>query len=152
MGRRVLIGAGILVLVLLAAGGGFVYGTSVGERRASQARLQQFGQRRFGAQEGQFPLLVPQQGQMRSPGAGGNAMGTVDAIESDTLTVSTGDGTLRVQTTDTTLIERYTSVDISEIETGDQVVVSGSRGDDGTITARSIRSLQRNQLLQSDQP
>jgi hypothetical protein len=146
MGRRVLIGVGILVLVILAAGGGFVYGTSVGERRARQTRLQP-GQRRFGAQEGQFAPPAFQQGQ-----AGGNILGTIDTVEGDTLIVSTEDGPLHVQTTDTTLIQKYSSVDVTALQAGDQVMISGSRADEGTITARSIRALQWSQMVQPDQP
>lgn len=149
MSRRVLIGVGIVALVILAAGGGFVYGTSVGERRARQARLP-FGQQRFRTEDGQFSPPAFQQGLLESPGTRSNIFGTVDAIEGDALVVSTEDGTLRVQATDTTLIEKYSSVDVTALQIGDQVVVSGSRGDDGTITARSIRAIQRSQLPQSD--
>ena len=69
-------------------------------------------------------------------------MGTIEAVEGDTLVVTTQEGTIRVQTTDTTMIEKYTTVAISDLETGERVVVSGTRQDDGSYTARSIRVLQ----------
>jgi len=76
-------------------------------------------------------------------------MGTIEAIEGDTLVVSTEEGEIRVQTTDTTLIEKYTSVGVEDLAVGEQVVVSGSQNDDGSITARSIRSFE---TPQSDEP
>ena len=153
MGKRVLIGLGILALVLLAGGGGFYYGTSVGEARASQAQQQLFQQRMRG-QGGQFPgpFQTPQPGQEGGARLGGGIPGTVEAVEGDTLVVSTQEGTLRVRTTDTTLIEKYKSVGVEELETGEQVMISGSRNDDGSVTARSIQSLRAFRLPQPDQP
>jgi hypothetical protein len=68
------------------------------------------------------------------------------------LVISTDEGTIRVHTTDTTLIEKYVSVNPGDLEIGEQVVVSGSRNDDGCLTARSIRSMRGFQFLQPDQP
>jgi len=153
MGKRVLIGLGILALVILAAAGGFYYGTSVGEARASQARQQLFQQRMRG-QGGQFrgPFQTPQPGQEGGARLGGGILGTIEAVEDDTLVVSSQEGTLRVRTTDTTLIEKYKSVGVEELGTGEQVMISGSRNDDGSVTARSIQSLRAFRLPQPDQP
>lgn len=151
MDKRVLIGLGILALVILAAGGGFYYGTSVGEARASQARQQVFqqGMRGQGAQfTGAF--ATAQSEQEGGTRMGGGILGTIEAIEGDTLVVTTQEGTLRVRATDTTLIEKYSSVGVDQLETGEQVTVSGSRNDDGSVTARSIRTLQQRQLPQPD--
>jgi uncharacterized protein Veg len=73
---------------------------------------------------------------------GGGIMGTIEAVEGNTLVVTTQEGTIRVQTTDTTLIEKYTSVTTGDLEVGEGVMVSGTRQDDGSYTARSIRVLQ----------
>lgn len=164
MDRRVLVGLGVLALVVLAAGGGFMYGTSVGEARARQAR-QQMAQRWFGGQGGEFPSGVPGpgregvfRGEVPQSGQEGNAlrgqgiMGTIEEFEEGTLVVGTGDGPIRVQTTDTTLIEKYSSVGVDDLEIGEQVRVSGSRNEDDSITARSIQTLRRGQLPQLDQP
>jgi len=153
MRKQVLIGLGILVLVALAASGGFFYGTSVGEAGANQTR-QQFLREGFRGQGGQFPgaFPTPQPGQEGGARMGGGILGSIEAVEGDTLVVSTQEGTLRVRTTDTTLIEKYESVSVEELETGEQVMVSGSRNDDGSVTARSIRTLQQRQLPQPDQP
>jgi hypothetical protein len=151
MDKRVLIGLGILALVILAAGGGFMYGTSVGETRARQAR-QQFGQRWLREQGGQFPSQIPLPGQEGGTPFGGGIMGTIEEIEEGTLVVSSGEGSVRVQTTDTTLIEKYSSVGVEDLEVGEQVRVSGSRNEDDSITARSIQTLRRSQSPQVDQP
>ena len=153
MDKRVLIGLGILALVILAAGGGFYYGTSVGEARASQTR-QQFFQQRMRGQGGEVPgpLRTLPPGQEGGARLGGGILGTVEAIEDDVLVVSTQEGTLRVRTTETTLVEKYKSVDVEELEIGEQVMISGSRNDDGSVTARSIQSLRAFQFAQPDQP
>lgn len=153
MNKRILIGLGILVLVILAAGGGFTYGTSVGEARANQARQQLFRER-FRGQSGQFPgpFQTPQPGQESGERLRGSILGTIEAVEDDVLVISTQEGTLRVRTTDTTLIEKYQPVGVEELETGERVVISGSRNDDGSVTARSIRTLRQSQLPQPGMP
>ena len=45
----------------------------------------------------------------------------------------------KVQVTDTTLIEKNASVKLTDLATGDTVIVSGSTGSDGTFTARSVQ-------------
>lgn len=153
MGKCIAIGLGIVVLVLLGTGGGYLYGVSVGEGRASQAR-QQFAQGRFAAQGGQFPTRdgTPQPAQPGGPRAGGGIMGTIEAIEGDTLVVRTQSGNVRVKTTDTTLIEKLSSVAVSELKAGEQVMVSGSRNDDDSISARSVQSVRGPQALPTNQP
>ena len=149
MGKRVLIGLGVLVLVILAGGGGYLLGVPAGEARANQAR-QQFGRGRFG-QTG-IPDQTPQAGQQGGARAGGGIRGAVEAIEGDTLVVNTQDGSIRVKTTETTLIEKLTSVGLTDLGTGEQVMVMGARNADGSFTARSIQSLRTGQGAQPNQP
>jgi hypothetical protein len=42
-----------------------------------------------------------------------------------------------VQTADTTLVEKYTTASVGDLKVGEQVIVSGSQNDDGSVTARS---------------
>ena len=145
----------IAVVVLVAvAGGAFWAGMKVGENRMLQNPARVFQQMGRGGQGGQFPrpFQTPQAGQEGSLRFGGGTMGTIEAIEGDVLTVTTQDGAVRVQTTDTTLIQKYTTVGVDDLEIGEQVVVSGSRNDDGSITARSIQSMRGFQSPSSDQP
>jgi uncharacterized protein Veg len=137
MKKTVIIIVALLVLVAVVAGS-FWAGMSFGQARANQGRQQ------FRGPGGQGPGLfgTPQPGQGGAERWGGGIMGTIEAVEGNTLVVTTQEGTIRVQTTDTTLIEKYTTVTIGELEAGEGVMVSGTRQDDGSYTARSIRVLQ----------
>jgi hypothetical protein len=154
MRKWILIGVGALLLTIIAAGGGFFIGTSVGQTRAEAAR-QQAGRDRFGGQQqGAFPRAsqVPQPGAQGGPRMGGGVMGTIAAIEDNALTVTTQEGDVRVLATDTTLVEKYVSVGVGQLAVGEQVIVSGSPSDDGTITARSIQVPRASALQRPDQP
>ena len=48
-----------------------------------------------------------------------------------------------MQTSDTTLIEKTMSVSVGDLKVGERVMVSGSKNDDGSYTARSIQSRAR---------
>jgi len=147
--KKIVVVIGVLLVIVAVGGGSFWAGMRVGENRVIQDPARFF--QRLRGQGGQFPGMVgtPQAG---FPGAvgtpqpggeagrmGGGVMGTIKAVEGDTLVVTTEEGEIRVQTTDTTLIEKSMAVGVGELEVGEQVVVSGSRNDDGSITARSIR-------------
>jgi hypothetical protein len=138
----------VLLVIVAAGGGSFWAGMKIGENRLIQdpARLMEM----MAGQGGQFRVMGGQGGQLTEmvgtppSGAeagrmGGGIMGTIKAVEGDTLVVTTEEGEIRVQTTDTTLIEKSMAVDVGDLEVGEEVVVSGSRNDDGSITARSIR-------------
>jgi len=137
----------IAVLFLVGVGGiAFAAGTKVGENRATQNQARLFQQRvrdQGGQLPGQFPglLQTPQPGQRGAPGAGGGIMGTIEEIQGNTLVINTGTETIRVQTTDTTLVQKYMSVTVGDLKVNEQVIVSGSRNADGSYTARSIQSL-----------
>lgn len=149
MGKRVVIGLGVLVLVILAGGGGYFYGVSVGQARANQAR-QQLARGRFGDQADLAPGLArtPQPGAR----AGGAIVGTIEAVEGEVVVLTTQQGSVRVKTTDTTLIEKLATVGVQELEKGERVTVTGSQNADGSVTARSIQSLRAGQMPQPNQP
>lgn len=137
MNKIVIVIGGLLVIVAVG-GGSFWAGMKIGENRAIQGRARFFQQ--FGAQGGQFREMVgtPPSG-VEAQRFGGGIMGTIEAVEGDTLVVTTEGGEIQVQTTDTTLIEKSMAMGVEDLEVGEQVVVSGSQNDDGSITARSIR-------------
>ena len=153
MNKRVLVGLAIVVLVILVAGGGFFAGTAVGQSRARQDLFQG----RFGGQAGQGgqfqrPARTPQPGQGGGARLGNGIMGTIKSVEGDTLEVTTAEGDTQVHATDTTLVEKYTAVGVGDLEVGERVIVSGSQNDDGSVTARSIQSMQGFQAPQSSAP
>jgi len=139
----------IAIVVLAAVGGGaFWGGMKVEENRILQNPAAFFRQR---VQAGRFPFPggTPQPGQQR---LGGGLMGTIEAIEGNTLVINTQEGTIRVQTTDTTLFEKYMTVNLNELKVGESVTVSGSRNADGSVTARSVRSMPALPLTATPQP
>jgi hypothetical protein len=149
------VGMTVIAVVVIAAvaGGAFYAGTKVGENRVLQDPTQFFQQRVRG--EGgqlQFPSGTPPAQVRGGLATGGGTVGTIEEIEGDTLVLSTDDGTVRVQTTDTTLIEKTMTVQVGDLEVGEQVIASGSRNDDGSLTARSIRSMSGLQFARPDQP
>lgn len=129
---------GVLLVIVIVGVGSFWAGMKMEENRIIQDPTRLFQQ--FRGQGGQFPGMVgtPQAGREGAP-LGGGTMGTIEAVEGDTLVVTTEEGEVQVHTTETTLIEKYTAVGVGELEVGEEVMVSGSQNDDGSITARSIR-------------
>jgi hypothetical protein len=153
MSKRVLVGLGILALVSRAAGGCSAPPTAVGQSRARQDLFQG----RFGGQAGQGgqfqrPARTPQPGQGGGARFGNGIMGTIKSVEGDTLVVTTAEGDTQVHATGTTLIEKYTAAGVGDLEIGERVIVSGSQNDDGSVTARSIQSMQGFQAPQSSAP
>jgi hypothetical protein len=139
----------IAVIVLAAAGGGgYVLGMKAGENRVLQNPTALF--QRLRTQGGQFggqgefpgPAGTPQAGQRGTQAQGGGMTGTIDSTEGNTLVISMADGTtVRVQTTDTTLIQKYMTAKLADLQKGERVAFSGSKNDDGSYTARSIESV-----------
>ena len=92
--------------------------------------------------------MTRQAGQGGAPQFGGGTRGTIQAIEGDVLVITANQGTIRVETTDTTLIEKYMAVGIDDLEVDEQVIVLGRQNDDGSITARSIQLMRAPQIGQ----
>ncbi len=156
--KRVVIGLIGVVVLAAVAGGAFYGGMKYGQNQVIEnpleylaqegAQVRQFAGRQF--TEGEFPAGpgaffgtdgTPQPGARGAFRVSGIGFDTVQSVEGDVVTVSRDDGLVRVLTTDTTLIQKYQSVSVDALEPGDQVIVSGTTNDDGSITARSIRSI-----------
>jgi hypothetical protein len=139
MNRTVRIILGIVVL-LLVAGGSFFGGTLYGESRAQTA----FTSRRQGAL-GTLPGAngTPGPGgavMIQRGGQGGGVFGQIKEIAAGSMIITDSNGKeTRVTVTDTTLIEKQASVQLSDLTAGETVIVSGSQGADGSITARSVQ-------------
>jgi hypothetical protein len=154
--KRVVIGLVVAVVVLALAGGAFFGGMKLGQNQVIKNPMQYLagadgafpiraGNGQFpggagtDAQGGQFP------GAGGTPGAGFQGRGvaasadTIQAIDGDTITLNTADGSVKVITSDTTYIQKYMSVTVADLAVGDSVTVQGTNNDDGSITARSIR-------------
>jgi len=157
--KSVLVAIVVVLLVAAAGVGGYFYGQS---QCGTDAGIVEFDPSQM--QPGQMPGGIDPsqmteeqkaamqqrfaQGGRTGQGGGGlmagdvfegGAMGEITAIEGDVVTVRTEDAAIEVKTTNTTLIEKLMSVTVEDLEVGERVAVSGSEGDDGTTTARSIR-------------
>ena len=132
MNRVVKIVLGVVIL-LAALGASFYGGMVYGEGRAQSARAG--GGRFTGGTPGGFNNGQGGQGQR-----GGGVFGQISEIGNGYLVVTDNNGNqTKIIVTDTTLIEKNASVKLTDLATGDSVIVSGSQGSDGTYTARSVQ-------------
>ena len=148
--KKIWIGAAALSIVVAVGAVAFWAGMSYGKSQVNQD-LASFMQGRFGGQSDQHAgAMMPRQpGRGDAPQFGGGMMGTIEAVEGETLVINSNEGLIRVQTTDTTLIEKNMAVGVGDLEVGEMVVVSGPRNEDGSITARSVMSIR---AFRFDQP
>ncbi|MDP2954736.1 MAG: hypothetical protein Q8O76_15640, partial [Chloroflexota bacterium] len=109
--KKIVIIIGVLLVIVAVGGGSFWAGMKMGENRVIQDPAR-FLQERIRGQGGQFPgqfgtpaagfpgaVRTPQPGE-EAGRMGGGIMGTIKAVEGDTLVVTTEEGETRVQTTD----------------------------------------------------
>ena len=104
-----------------------------GQRPGGQG---EFGQRSGGPGgfgQGQFG-----QGQFGQRAAGGVLTGTIEQIEGNIITINTSRGPLQATIGDDTAIQIFTVGTLTGLETGLGVTVTGQRGEDGTVIARTI--------------
>ena len=73
-------------------------------------------------------------------GMGGVATGEVSSVDGDTFTVSAAGGDVTVTMTDSTTVVVEVPGSLSDLSSGDSVMVQGEAGDDGTVTATRIIS------------
>lgn len=147
--KKLWIAIAAVALALAVAGASFWGGMRYARAQAARA-AEQFFQGGFGARGGQIPeaFVTRQAGRGNAAPAGGGVSGTIQSVEGTDLVLNTGDGTIRVQTTDTTLIQKVMPVGVADLEVDERVVVLGRENDDGTITARSIQPLRAPQFGQ----
>ena len=140
MNRTVGIIVGIIVLVLVA-GGSFFGGTLYGKNQAQTALAARLPGGFPGIEEnGQLPGQGRLGANARAGALGGMLAGQIKEIGDGTLTVTDNNGKeTKVAVTDTTLIEKQASVELTDLTPGETVMISGSTGTDGTITARSVQ-------------
>lgn len=138
MKRTIWIIVGV-VAVLLVAAGSFYAGSLYGKNQAQAASAA----RRQGAfpgagANGQFTGQPGANG--RTGGQGGMLFGQIENIGDGVLTVKDNNGKeTQIKVTDTTLIEKQASVKLADLTQGETVMISGSTGADGTITARTVQ-------------
>jgi hypothetical protein len=129
----------IVVVVAAAAGvGGYMYGQNAGQAQALAARQRFFQERGLAGGQG-----AGAGGQ--GTGARGNfnpanfATGQVKQISGNTIELSTATDVLKVNVTDQTQIQKMGAGSVSDIQTGERLIIQGERSTDGVFTARSIQ-------------
>ena len=121
-----------IVVLLLVAGGSFFGGTVYGKNQAQTA----LAARRPGG----FGGANGQPGANGRTGGQGGIFGQIDSIGDGVLVIKDNNGQqTQVKVTDTTLIEKQAAVNLTDLATGETVIVSGSKGTDGVVTARSVQ-------------
>jgi hypothetical protein len=137
---KVTLGLGIGVLVLAAFGGGVwthsAFGSTTTSASTPAAGRPGGGGFRGGANGQTPPSGVPGN---RAGGFGRGTIGTVDHVDGTTIYVKTQDGTVvKVSTSDTTKVELSKQGAVADLAAGNQVVVQGTAGDDGTVAAQTV--------------
>jgi len=130
----------VAVVLVLVVGASFYWGTLYGKSQV-QTAVPAMPDLAPGAMPGAMPGAGGQGGATGGANApAGMTFGQIESIKGDTLMLTDANNReIRVQVTDTTLIERNASVTVSELEVGETVTISGSQNDDGSISARSVQ-------------
>ncbi len=139
MQKGLVIGLVIVVMAVVAAAGGYFYGVSAGEARANQAGQGLVSPR--GAQGAPGAAGQPGLPSAGAPGAAGGrgTVGTVKSVDGTTMQVSTRDSVVTVTLTGQTRVQTQATGSLSDIKVGDNVMVVGSQGSDGAISAQSVQ-------------
>ena len=74
-----------------------------------------------------------------APAAGNGTSGTVKLVDGDTIYVQTASGIVRVKTTGSTKVTVARKSTARALKEGSKVVVQGTPGQDGTVTATSVQ-------------
>jgi hypothetical protein len=126
----------IVVLAIGLAGGAGLHAAFAGGGSTPQAGAGGYGAR--GQGQGGYPQG---QGQGRPGGGGaggGGTVGTIVSADSSQLVVKTQTGNVTVKLTGSTAIEINAKGTVSDLKTGEQVVVNGTTSN-GTLTADTVR-------------
>jgi hypothetical protein len=122
---------GVAVLAIVAFVGGVFVQKSFGSTQ-TQTRQNAAGR--------QFNGTPPSGAQQRPNGGfSRGTAGTIDHVDGTTVYVKTQNGEIvKVSTSDTTKVQITSDGKLSDLKAGQQVVVQGQAGSDGTVTGQTI--------------
>jgi hypothetical protein len=142
--KKLLIVAGIILLIAGVAAGSFYGGIAYQTNKVNQARLN-FENARGQASGGQapgngagFPEGGAPNGQAPGGGFGGGTIGQVKTIEGNVMTVSTAQDVTTVNLTSETQIEKSVAGTTDDLQPGVRVMITGQKDSNGNITASQI--------------
>ncbi|GAA4631184.1 hypothetical protein GCM10023196_059580 [Actinoallomurus vinaceus] len=118
------------------------FGGGTGQRGAfGQGGFGQGGTGQGGQQNGAAaPGAAPGAGGPGSGAAAGGAgtTGTVKLVDGDVIYVQTANGIVRVKTTGSTKVSVTKSAKLTDLKSGAPIVVQGTPGQDGSVTATAV--------------
>lgn len=125
-----------IVAALALAGGGFWAGMTYQSSQATATRNNFYSQRGGAPSDG----IMPSSGQN---GQGGGMMrgglsGQIKTVDGNTLTVSTPQNVTTVTLSDATVIKKTTTGAAGDLQTGLQVMITGTTDDKGNVAAAQI--------------
>ena len=133
---KLTLGLSAAVLLVAAFFGGVATHAAIAKPASATPAAQNQRPRQFGGQNGQG--TPGQNGQNAQNGFRGTA-GTLDHVDGTDVYLKTQDGrTVKVSTSDTTRVRITQDGKLSDLKPGSNIVVQGSTGSDGTVTAQSI--------------
>ncbi|HUQ59217.1 hypothetical protein [Lentzea sp.] len=125
---------GVAVLAIVAFVGGVFVQKSFGA--GETPTRQNTAGRQFPGGNGGTP---PSGAQQRPNGGGRGTIGTIDHVDGTTVYVKTQNGqVVKVSTSDSTKVEISSEGKLADLKAGQQVVVQGQAGSDGTVTGQTI--------------
>jgi hypothetical protein len=128
-----------VVLVALVGVGGFYGGMVYGKRQTQTGATATQGAPGMLLNAGQGGALPGATGQGNAR-QGGLVAGEIQDIGNGVMTIVDARGKqTQIKVTDTTLIQKPASVTLADLQKGETVMVSGTTGSDGSITARSVQ-------------
>ncbi|MDP2728369.1 MAG: DUF5666 domain-containing protein [Dehalococcoidia bacterium] len=145
---------GILILVIVVgAGVGVAYGAGVVMGKGSAPAATQAQSTSEAAGASGTPGAFMAGGNARGGAGGGGTFGTVQAVNGNTLTVSTqSGGAVQVTLTDSTSIRKTADGTKDDLKQGVEIMVTGQQGTGGNVTATSIQIVPASEAAPSQMP
>ncbi len=131
--------AGLVVLVVIAAVGGYMVGHRAGVQQANAARATFMAQRFGGSPIANTLGQGNPAGGVRQGAMGAN--GTVKSIEGNTIVVTTRTGDVKVKLGQGTTVQKLAPGSVQDIQPGVRIAVTGDTDSGGTVSARSVQLL-----------
>lgn len=128
---------GVIIALILGAGGGFFAGMKYQQGQRGQAFTQQFGGGRFPGGNGSANGTG---GQNRFRNGGGQVIGDILSQDNNSITVKMLDGSSKIIIlSKTTTINKSSQGEVSDLKVGEKVAVFGTTNSDGSVTAANIQ-------------
>lgn len=118
----------LIIVIILAIGGGAFLGGMKYERQRSPASRGQFGNR------------VPGMGTSRSQGGFRPVNGEIIAVDDKSMTIKLQDGSSKIIIlADTTAVNKSAEGSREDLKMGEKIGVFGTENSDGSVTAQNIQ-------------